>query len=469
MNRVGLLAGVVLLFTCSVLYACWRYTPLYEIVEEAELIVVGKVVRIDDPASEDLKKTPAEGRKWLHGPDRADATAFIKVEEVLLGNAKVGEEVPLLFPSPASNCQASTDIHWDLGDDGVWLLSIKRNGKWCDNSPFARYSRKFIPAVKAILKVTKNKEHLQKYVFCEDSVVWGSLFEMLLRKEDYTNRKVMEWLVQLPLLANSKAGDGLGFWDILWGNKSWILERAEAMREEEAVFCTFALYVASQHFFELAKKLKIKDDGLRVTLFDVANTLARFGSEILIKNINFGKWGSSEDRAWCASRTPDERYDVSKRRIEEALHCITLANSLDEEQAKRLKELLEKFESDEWRIRKDAEKRLSEMVEQDDNYALLNALLRAYEKGNAETRYRIERATRSIQGKMTLLRLRSTPLIYLPLLLSEDAWEQKLALKYIKKVKDTESKISKKPLRKRLETVLSALQKIYSEAGTTRK
>jgi hypothetical protein len=93
--------------------ACWVKRPLLAVISEAKVIVVGKVVRVQ------------RARSGL--PFDYD-TAVIAVQEVLKGrwslplDAAAPSEVRVAFPSVHNTVRRSTDIRYQRGQRGVWLL-----------------------------------------------------------------------------------------------------------------------------------------------------------------------------------------------------------------------------------------------------------------------------------------------------------------------------------------------------------
>jgi hypothetical protein len=109
MRRSIAIACAVLLFSAPAA-ACWINVTLEGRLREASLVVVGEVVVVERSAS---------GETYDH--DRAT----LAVRRVLKGGELVprSRRVVVRFPSVNNQVRVSTDIRYDKGDRGVWLLT----------------------------------------------------------------------------------------------------------------------------------------------------------------------------------------------------------------------------------------------------------------------------------------------------------------------------------------------------------
>ncbi len=135
----ALIAAAVL----SAAHADYARIELPDLVQQTDLIVVGKITKID-------KAEPSR-----------DATdrATITVEQVLLG--KAGETVILGFPGEriwigpdgrTSRFEASSWIRYTMGQDGIWLLKWdKKAGLYTAAHPARRQPREKLDEVKAAI------------------------------------------------------------------------------------------------------------------------------------------------------------------------------------------------------------------------------------------------------------------------------------------------------------------------------
>ena len=116
--------------------ACFISIPLEKYVADSHLLIVGQIQRIDPPGKPD----PETGRIY--------DTAIIKVERVLrdasatadskppISAPKIGSEVPLIQPPAARTARMSTDILYQKGQRGVWLLRLN-HGRYTGGHPAA--------------------------------------------------------------------------------------------------------------------------------------------------------------------------------------------------------------------------------------------------------------------------------------------------------------------------------------------
>jgi len=110
---------VAVLLASSAAWACWIAVPLESLVAGADVIVVGKIVRVE------------------RAPGMADYEydeGTIKVREVIKG-AELLERLSgskkratLSFPAETNRLRVSTDLRYDQGQTGVWLLT-RRQGR----------------------------------------------------------------------------------------------------------------------------------------------------------------------------------------------------------------------------------------------------------------------------------------------------------------------------------------------------
>lgn len=104
--------------------ACYAVISDENLIAQSDLVVIGKITAI---------KEGGRGNKDIN-------IATISVSEVLKG-AKDLKEVKLAFPSPKRNMMASTDIFYNLDQEGIWLL--RKDEK--QNYYLADYPARFQP------------------------------------------------------------------------------------------------------------------------------------------------------------------------------------------------------------------------------------------------------------------------------------------------------------------------------------
>jgi len=123
--------------------ACWKFIPLETRMAGAEYVVVGKIDRIVD---------------GIERNNRTYDVGAIKVSQVLKGPETL-KEVRLMWPSKANKARMSTDILFNKGQQGVWILYPDKKEK---GVYWARYPSDYQP-LKALPNVeAKLKEHSSK-------------------------------------------------------------------------------------------------------------------------------------------------------------------------------------------------------------------------------------------------------------------------------------------------------------------
>jgi len=96
--------------------ACWIEVTLESLVAAADVIVVGKIVKVERaPGRADYEYDVGTiaVREVIKGRD---------VLERLSGSAKL---VPLSFPAATNRLRVSTDLRYEKGQAGVWLLTLR--------------------------------------------------------------------------------------------------------------------------------------------------------------------------------------------------------------------------------------------------------------------------------------------------------------------------------------------------------
>jgi hypothetical protein len=94
--------------------ACWQSLDPWWVAQNAKLIVVGKVVKVEDAGFS------RRFERW----DRRYDVAVVEVREVLKGT-DVRAHVRVAQPAKG-NVSVSTDIQFKVGDEGIWLLDRAR-------------------------------------------------------------------------------------------------------------------------------------------------------------------------------------------------------------------------------------------------------------------------------------------------------------------------------------------------------
>ncbi|MBW2276272.1 MAG: hypothetical protein JRF63_02200 [Deltaproteobacteria bacterium] len=101
----------------SAAWACWIQVPLESMVASADVIIVGKIVSIE--------RAPGQA-------DYAYDTGVIKIREVIKGREVIDtlygsdKRAPLSFPARTNRLRVSTDLRYDKGQVGVWLLTLRQ-------------------------------------------------------------------------------------------------------------------------------------------------------------------------------------------------------------------------------------------------------------------------------------------------------------------------------------------------------
>lgn len=145
MNSAKLILGRIALvwsLTLCTAHACWIDIPLEDVVQGSPLVVVGEIKRI---------KTAPRSRY-------AYDTAFIKVERILKNSGlktpqEAGEKIPLAMPSINNRNRTSTDIRYQKGQRGVWILEFHKGKFW------ATYPKDFqdVEQEKEIVEIIKRQ------------------------------------------------------------------------------------------------------------------------------------------------------------------------------------------------------------------------------------------------------------------------------------------------------------------------
>ena len=123
--------------------ACWAYVSLETRIDGAKYVVVGKIDRIVD---------------GIERQTRTYNVGAIKVSQVLKGPETL-KEVRLMWPSKANKARMSTDILFNNGQQGVWILypDKKEKGVYWASYPSDYQPLKALPNVQAKLKVCSSK------------------------------------------------------------------------------------------------------------------------------------------------------------------------------------------------------------------------------------------------------------------------------------------------------------------------
>jgi hypothetical protein len=107
--------------------ACWITAPLPAVVEVSEVIVSGRITRV--------------ARAERPSPRGFDV-ATIGIAEVLKGADVLADRghtrsLPLHFPAVSNTIRLSTDLHYEEGQRGVWLLRRDEAGRFLADRPEA--------------------------------------------------------------------------------------------------------------------------------------------------------------------------------------------------------------------------------------------------------------------------------------------------------------------------------------------
>jgi len=123
--------------------ACWKFVPLETRMAGAEYVVVGKVDRIED---------------GIERNNRTYDVGAIKVRRVLKGPETL-KEIRLMWPSKANKARMSTDILFNKGQQGVWILypDKKEKGVYWASYPSDYQPLKTLPNVQSKLKGCSSK------------------------------------------------------------------------------------------------------------------------------------------------------------------------------------------------------------------------------------------------------------------------------------------------------------------------
>ena len=123
--------------------ACWAYVSLETRIDGAKYVVTGKIDRIVD---------------GIERNNRTYDVGAIKVSQVLKGPEAL-KEVRLMWPSKANKARMSTDILFNKGQQGVWILypDKKEKGVYWASYPSDYQPLKALPNVQAKLKVRSSK------------------------------------------------------------------------------------------------------------------------------------------------------------------------------------------------------------------------------------------------------------------------------------------------------------------------
>ncbi len=123
--------------------ACWKFVPLETRIDGAKYVVTGKIDRIVD---------------GIERNNRTYDVGAIKVSQVLKGPEAL-KEVRLMWPSKANKVRMSTDILFNQGQQGVWILypDKKEKGVYWASYPSDYQPLKALPNVQSKLKVCSSK------------------------------------------------------------------------------------------------------------------------------------------------------------------------------------------------------------------------------------------------------------------------------------------------------------------------
>jgi hypothetical protein len=136
----------MVLFITTVVYASWVDIPIEDLIKNSDLIIVGKISGIDtskkqNPDSEIIK---IMGRYYDFGT--------ITVSQVIKGDEHA-KSVVLRYPSRR---ELSTDIVYELNQNGIWLLTKSKEGDFY----LAGYPKDFqdISQLNTIKTLVQNRE-----------------------------------------------------------------------------------------------------------------------------------------------------------------------------------------------------------------------------------------------------------------------------------------------------------------------
>lgn len=101
----------------STAWACWIQVPLESLVASADVIVVGKIVKI--------QRATGQG-DYEYDVGTIKVREVIKGREVLERRTGTAERAPLWFPAETNRLRVSTDLRYEKGQGGVWLLTLRQ-------------------------------------------------------------------------------------------------------------------------------------------------------------------------------------------------------------------------------------------------------------------------------------------------------------------------------------------------------
>lgn len=110
--------------------------PLEKVVQESPVVVAGKIEKI------------AHAERLKNDADYRYDIAYILVFRIFKNTLKdkkikMGDKIPLRMPTINSKWQPSTDIYYNIGQEGIWILEYKEEFYW------ATYSKDYQPLEKA--------------------------------------------------------------------------------------------------------------------------------------------------------------------------------------------------------------------------------------------------------------------------------------------------------------------------------
>ena len=119
-GRCSILAPVFFaasLLSASTVWACWIEVPLESLVTSADVIVVGKIVEI--------RRAPGHA-EYEYDLGTIKVREVIKGRDVLEKLTGTAKRAPLWFPAETNRLRVSTDLRYDKGQTGVWLLTLRQ-------------------------------------------------------------------------------------------------------------------------------------------------------------------------------------------------------------------------------------------------------------------------------------------------------------------------------------------------------
>lgn len=158
--------------------------PLETVVDQAALIVEGKVVRIE----------PNKLTRPFGNMPRAYDLAVVEVADVLRGPAKI-KEVRIAQPALGGGLAVSTDIRFAVGQQGVWMLNKEKE----PDVFWATHPSQFEPV--------KEKERIAKVIAARAKITVGkevkglaAFAEAIKREGDYTVRFSVKNVSKEPIV-----------------------------------------------------------------------------------------------------------------------------------------------------------------------------------------------------------------------------------------------------------------------------